>query len=129
MRPGLQLAKHDGERHELAHARRRHQRVGILLEEDEIGVGIHEDGVLGLGLEAAWGLGRGLLRGRGTRGSHGKHGECHGELDQIIKAQSVHGFDTSDRFGQAPAHPSGLGGNYRALDPKKQPASATASNS
>ena len=49
----LQLAKHERKRHELAHARRRHQRVGILLVEDEIGVGIHEDGVLGLGLEAA----------------------------------------------------------------------------
>ena len=84
--------------------------------------------MLGLGFEPTRGLGRGLLRRRGIRGSHRKHGEYHGELDQIIKAQSVHGFDTSDRFGQAPAHPSGLGGNYRALDPKKQPASATASN-
>ena len=71
----LQLAKHERKRHELAHARRRHQRVGILLVEDEIGVGIHEDGVLGLGLEAARSLGRSFLRRRGTRGSHGKHGE------------------------------------------------------
>ena len=115
----LQLAEHDGERHELAHARRRHQRVGILLEEDEIGVGIHEDGVLGLGLEPARSLGRSLLRRRGTRGSHGKHGECHGELDQFIKARSVHGFDTSDRFGQAPAHPLRPWRQLSSARPKK----------
>ena len=46
--PGLQLAKHDGERHELAHARRHHLRIGVLLEQHEIGVGIHQDGVLAL---------------------------------------------------------------------------------
>ncbi len=49
----LKLAKHDSERHQLAHARRRHERIGVLLEEHEIGVGIHEDGVLGLGLEGS----------------------------------------------------------------------------
>ena len=53
--PCLQLAEHDGERHQLAHARRRSQRIGVLLEQHEIGVGIHEDGVLGLGLEGAGG--------------------------------------------------------------------------
>ena len=52
--PRFQLAEHDGKRHQLAHAGRRRQRVGILLEQHEIGVGIHEDGVLGLGLEGAW---------------------------------------------------------------------------
>ena len=49
--PGLQLAKDDGKRHQLAHARRRRQRIGVLLEQHEIGVGIHEHGVLRLGFE------------------------------------------------------------------------------
>ena len=63
----LQFAEHDGKRHELAHAGRRHERVGILLEQDEIGVGIHQNGVLRLGLERAGGRG-GVTRGdSGTR--------------------------------------------------------------
>jgi hypothetical protein len=41
----------------------------------------------------------------------------------------VHGSDTSDRYGQARPTPSGLGRNYRARDPKKQPGSARNSNS
>ena len=81
----LQLPKHERERHELAHARRRHQRVGILLVEDEVGVGIHEDGVLGLGLENAL---RGWSRTRRLSEAAGAcdDGTCHRELDPTAKA-------------------------------------------
>jgi hypothetical protein len=97
----FQLAKHDGKRHELAHARRRHERVRILLIEDEIGIGIHENGVLGLGVEGACGsLGRGGCRSRETYGPRGKHSESHGGLDQHIKAQCVHVLLTSDRLAR-----------------------------
>jgi hypothetical protein len=51
--PCLKLAEDDGECHQLAHACRRHELVCLLLVEHEIGVGIHQDGVLGLGLENA----------------------------------------------------------------------------
>ena len=118
----LQLAKHDGKRHELAHARRRHQRVGILLVEDEIGIDIHENGVLGLGVEdAAGALVAADAGAERPVAARGKHSESHGELDQHIKAQCVHGSLHVGSIGQAPATPPALGPNYRALDPKKQP--------
>src|SRR4029077_17397141 len=106
----FQLAKHDGKRHELAHARRRHQRIRILLVKDEIGVDINKDGMFGLGFESSWSLGGGMCEPGQTSPCRDKHSECHGELDQVIKAQSVH--VSTRRIGRAPAAPVASGPNY-----------------
>ena len=91
---GLQLAEHDRKRHQLAHARRRHERVGILLEQHEIGVGIHQQGMLGLGLERAGRRCR-ITRGDGrTRRADQEDGGRGRELDPSIKTPGVHGVTT-----------------------------------
>ncbi len=71
--PGLQLAKHDGKGHQLAHARRWRERIGVLLEQDEIGVGIHENGAFRLGFERR-GRRRGVKRGRREAGAEQEDG-------------------------------------------------------
>ena len=101
---GLQLAEHDRERHQLTHAGRRHERVGILLEQNEIGVGVHEKGVLRLGLERAGRRG-GVTRGdSGTRRADQEDGGRGRELDPSIKTRGVHGVTTQNRVGYAGGH-------------------------
>ena len=89
--PRFQLAEHDGERHQLAHAGGRRERVGILLEQHEIGVGIHQDGVLRLGLERAGRRRRGARENRDRADAKSEHGADRGELDPSVKARGVHG--------------------------------------
>ena len=88
--PGLQLAEHDGERHQLAHAGGRSERVGIFLEQHEIGVGIHQDGVLRLGLEIVRRSGGARGRGDATDAER-EHGADRCDLDPSVKARGVHG--------------------------------------
>ena len=89
--PRFQFAEHDGERHELAHAGRRRERIGILLEQHEIGVGIHEDGVLRLGLERAGRRRSGARKNRDRADAKSEHDADRGELDPSVKARGVHG--------------------------------------
>ena len=51
--PSFRARNSDGERHELAHARGRHEIVGSLLKQHRSRLGVDQDRILGLGDELA----------------------------------------------------------------------------
>ena len=83
--PRLELAEDYGECHQLAHACRWHELVCRLLVEHEIGVGIHQKGVLGLRLESAL-RGRSRARRLSEAADACDNGTCRRELDPSAKA-------------------------------------------
>src|SRR5262249_24868660 len=118
--PGPEFAEHNGKRHQLAHACGRHELIRLLLEQHEIGVGIHEDGVLGLGLETAlrsWSLASGSREAVGAN-TEASAGHC--ELDPSAKAQGVHGTDRSARTGCVGVAPYPDVIQYRAVAHENQ---------
>ncbi len=102
--PGLQRLEDHEHGHELAHAGRRHQVIGILLVEDLAGARIHEDRKWSLALELRR-LG-GLLR-RPSAAEAGKRQRCH---EASPRATSP--------IDPTCVHPSRMSKNYR-LDPPK----------
>ena len=82
---GLKLTENDGKRHQLAHICRRDELIRILLKQNQICVGIHQNRMLRLSLENClrdWGRACGLNE---QAGDEFQNGGCHRALGPSTK--------------------------------------------